>query len=169
MPLHPKWAAITAAMNRQETNVRRFMGELAIIDLNTPFGQSIARQLPEYFSEDEDSGGAIPLSVIHTITRRRAAAAQDLSERSHLFPQSHGATDELSIPLVEYAIPSGRLGWSVAREWNVALMPSELHSATKQGDKATLGGRELVLVEYNNNEGMDVAYFAPAERVDPTC
>ena len=52
---------------------------------------------------------------------------------------------------------------------NVAPMPDELRSATKQGDKASIGGRELVLVEYNNNSGVGIAYFAPAERVDPTC
>lgn len=168
MRLYANWAALTAAINDPNGN-RRFMGELAALDLNTPFGQHIAQHFPEYFST-EDEGGAIPLSVVRRVAEQKGREAGAKGDPAD-FPESYGATDELHIPLVEYAIEGcdDGSGWSIAKDENVAPMPDELRSATKQGDKASIGGRELVLVEYNNNSGVGIAYFAPAERVDPTC
>lgn len=102
--------------------------------------------------------GAIPLSVIRHVAREdHEPAAADL-------PVTFGVADRLGIAYyLQYAITE-----STARAWNIRLVPVELRSATKQGDVGEFGGEILVLLEYNTNEDMDVAYFAYAEHVDPT-
>jgi hypothetical protein len=164
------WTALTAALRSSDSNGKRLLGELAVLDLSTPFGDDIARRFPEYFSLEEDKTGPIPLSVIQQVARERAIAAGNPSDHVHLFPHSYGALDKLNVPAIEFAIRRpGNSGWSVAVDASLQLTPIELSHITRQGEMGYVDGRPLVLLEYNNNPGVGIACFAPAERVDPTC
>jgi len=156
--MYRRWSELTALGERD----RLLMMALALVDLKSDLGQMVASRLPEYFSENEaDENGAIPLSVVRATAEE--AGKREGSKRAADLPTNYGVGEALGIPITCYALTE-----NAKEEWGDPLVPDELRSAKRQGDMVMLDGRELVCIEYNDEEGVDLVSFAPRERLDPT-
>ncbi|MBI4598759.1 hypothetical protein HY734_01010 [Candidatus Uhrbacteria bacterium] len=153
--IYRNWKAITDSSQIDPYMTRA----LALLNLDSPLGREFVNRFPEWFSTTPlEDAGPIPLSVIRT-----TACRLDGMERAADFPFSCGATVELGIPTLQFALNS-----HTEREWGIPLIPPELKEVKQQGTTINHGVETFVCLEYNTNSGVGIVYFAPLIYVDPT-
>ena len=133
-----------------------FMWALALLDLTTDFGESIAEQLTFYFDEIQGPVGPIPLSA--------------LREKAKLSPHIEDCGDVENNLVFCDAIPKE---WplfyfgnkeAVQAYENCELVPDELSDAEKVGEIYEWKSKKLVLVEHDFVQGEEW-FFVPAELI----
>lgn len=157
LAMFKNWKAICEILDTH------FMWALALLDLETNFGQSVAKRFPEYFSDQEEAG-PIPLSVL------RMLAEQDATQQgSHNFDclVSFGRywRKKYNIPIISF---------SIFPDSDLPMLPSEIDDQIDNlGRRAEVGdmfiweGKPLVLLENNDDQrgSAFVMEFAPAELI----
>jgi hypothetical protein len=150
---HRNWPAIC----EMGTQSKLLMTLLATVDLTSKVGQRLVAAFPECFSATP-IGGPIPLTVLKE-EARQAAIAQGCGEIAgkHLL-QSFDALDFFRIPYIEF----GKTPES-EKEHNIPPLPPHISKNSKFGDLVMHEGIRWIVVEDNDNPGVDVLVISPAE------
>lgn len=128
---------------------------LALLDPDSEIGKRIMQQLPEYFTESDQSG-PYPLSFILALAHREGL--KEGSNYGELHPASFDAIPE-DVPTVTFDIYGDNLTSAFFDK-----LPDGIDPDAKQGDIVTWNGKEMVVLE--NNESCCEMTLAPAECVD---
>lgn len=127
------------------------MRAIIFADPDNSVGKRIISVFPECFSE-KPVGGPIPWSVI---------VEREQQTEGGFFPVSHDSVDSY-IPTICFALNN-----EATREWKKSLIPESINPDTKEGKVVEWDGKKFVVLENNQNEGVDLMYLAPAECIDP--
>jgi hypothetical protein len=138
-----------------------FRWAMALLELGSDFGGQIAKQLPAYFS-DQKLEGPIPLSAIILKARNEKTDEDFFSEE---FIVSNGVAAKFDITLIEFGVDEASAAGA-----DFPLLPPEISLEnircsinSKMGLRIVWDGKELVMLEYNENIG--TVSFAPAELI----
>lgn len=135
---------------------RHLMWALAMLDRNSDLGKRVAEQLPEYFTDGEETG-PVPLSVMRLEAQRRGAE-QDGTHCDELIVHYGGVPSH--IPVQTFDVYGNGL---VGGNFKPDKLPSEISPTAKQGDVVTWGSKRFVVLEHN--EAIEEMTIAPAELV----
>lgn len=127
------------------------MRAIIFADPHNSVGKRIISAFPECFCE-KPVKGPVPWSVI---------VEREQQTEGGFFPVSHHSVDSY-IPTICFALNN-----EAASEWEKPLIPESINPDTKEGKVVEWDGKKFVVLENNQNEGVDLIYLAPAECIDP--
>lgn len=135
---------------------------IACLNLNSELGQRIAKQLPEYFT-DQEVLGPIPLSVMRQKALEYARTNGGDLEGGHefLFLVSYEAIPT-GVPVLSFDL-YGRN--QIGRDF--PILPSGISPHAEQGEVVVWEGKKFVVLE--NNDSCEEMHLAPAELIDVDC
>lgn len=160
--LYKNWQAIVSIGDSH------FKWAMALLDLNTDFGQKIAKQLPEYFTDKQLSQvGPIPLSAIYILAEEYARDRGSCGDTDCLVSFGERWQKRYPIPILSFStIPNNT--------FDVPLLPAEIDKQMEElgrrvevGDIFTWEGKSIVVLENNDSErgSCFLIEFAPAELI----
>lgn len=161
--MYKNWKAIC------EIADKHFMWAIALLDLASDFGKMIASKLPEYFT-DEPQTGPIPLSMIRMLAEKESAEKGFGYTDCLVSYCKYWGHGQFSIPILDFTTDED--GDSCG--FNAPMLPSEIQSQIDQmGRRAEVGdtfiweGKKIVLLENNDEErgSCFLMHFAPADCV----
>lgn len=142
---HKNWKAICKIPDTH------FMWALALLDLATDFGRSMAGRLPEYFTGEQQKG-PVPLSVLRMFVQEKEAR-----DKKGYAPLPDGVIGYFDLPGLRFFHDDWSLmSWGDEGE---TLCPKELSGVVTFGKVVKWQGKKLVLVELCDHE----SWFVPAE------
>lgn len=138
---------------------RHLMWALAMLDLKSELGKRVAAQLPEYFTDGEETG-PVPLSVMRQKAERRGRAENpDQNYRYDELIVHYGGVPP-HIPTQTFDVYGNHI---VGGSNRPDKLPSEISPTAKQGDIVMWGGKQFIVLEHN--DGIEEMTIAPAELV----
>lgn len=146
----------------------RFMQALALLDLESEFGQMVAKRLPEYFTEEEQVG-PIPLSTLFALSRRAAQRHNGGSGETDCLVSynDYWKREGVNIPIFSFSTVE-------ENTFDDPMLPAEIESQidalgrrAEVGDTFVWEGKSVVLLENNDDKRGHcfLMYFAPAELI----
>lgn len=154
------WPAI-CELGRQNGLGKQLMMVIALASDSDLIRPGLESGFPQCFSSTK-TWGPVPLSVLVEYARRaahREGASSD-PERSSGFLSSYGA-------LKAFHIPEGVYGWTAEAQsqFGVNPVPAGIDPGVRLGTVVDVDGQPMVVVENNDNPGVDLLYLAPADRI----
>lgn len=146
-----------------------FMWAMALLDLTTNFGQSVAERFPEYFGSEQQQG-PIPLSVLRQLAekdgREQKANQFDCLVSFDKYWGRKGQIGE-NLPIISFSTITDN-------SFDDPMLPDEIDKQIEAlgrraevGDIFTWEGKSFVLMENNDEKrgSCFLMYFAPAELI----
>ena len=153
---HRNWKKIC------KINNRLLKMALSTIDLTSEEGKKLAKAFPRCFGDK--FVGPIPMSVILENERQEAIAGGNTDWQLGKFLVSHGAIPA-EIPIFRYGFNA-----EAAKAERLPLLPSYIKpKETPVGSVVEIDGEMFVVVENNDNDGVEVMYVVPSGCIDIDC